>query len=503
MQMTDFPSEEIIDEFMQDPIDISPLQLNWGQPNVVKFVVNHCFSFCRHNILSISCVFLQKMMGKLIQWDEIYCFQKFLPLLTRWQLHHADDDKDTNNIVLRGCVQPDFIKKKRTPKGVPSYEIIWKDEKGCFHTLIPDQQLQMFYATNKEKTETEAFQLLWSTIEPMDLVEKAYPELVREFEESKAKSKSKKTKKSQDPAKVTKGRKAKNVNGLDQQEILDKVPKRVVPRANAKSKKKNDENVRSIDVFFRKQQTAPITVYSSPKIKTTTKPMNLSAFSLDFNDSIMSLEEDDMNLSAIINEMVSRPPNVTEFNGKKLKFDAIITKANEDLQVNVNHGKEKNEETKKLQKTNDAESEVGMTENSIDEFDLIVMRKMRKSLIGGRKSILSANSNSVNCSTPLSRHRDLRLNSLLKQSSDTSLMLETLTNRKNAVISSSFFAVNQEDEVDLFEKSIDFRNMQDVSDSDEESDSPHESSATFKSNQLNEDDVDHYDTFDRLVGVDI
>lgn len=41
MQSDDFPSEEIIDEFMQDPIDMSPLQLDWSQPNLVKFVVSY------------------------------------------------------------------------------------------------------------------------------------------------------------------------------------------------------------------------------------------------------------------------------------------------------------------------------------------------------------------------------------------------------------------------------------------------------------------------------
>lgn len=39
MQIDDFPSQEIIDEFMQEPNDMSSVQLNWCQPNVVKFVV--------------------------------------------------------------------------------------------------------------------------------------------------------------------------------------------------------------------------------------------------------------------------------------------------------------------------------------------------------------------------------------------------------------------------------------------------------------------------------
>lgn len=34
-----FPSQEIIDEFFQPPIGMADLDLNWNQPNVVKFVV--------------------------------------------------------------------------------------------------------------------------------------------------------------------------------------------------------------------------------------------------------------------------------------------------------------------------------------------------------------------------------------------------------------------------------------------------------------------------------
>lgn len=55
-------------------------------------------------------------MSKLLQWDEIYSLQKFLPLLTRWQLFHFSNNKQ-ENVKLIGSVVPDFIKKKRTPKG--------------------------------------------------------------------------------------------------------------------------------------------------------------------------------------------------------------------------------------------------------------------------------------------------------------------------------------------------------------------------------------------------
>lgn len=54
-----------------------------------------------------------------------------------------------------------------------SYEIIWEDPKGLFEDLIFDKN------SNLEK--------LWSTVEPQDLMEKAYPQLVTEFNASKQK----------------------------------------------------------------------------------------------------------------------------------------------------------------------------------------------------------------------------------------------------------------------------------------------------------------------------
>lgn len=35
----DFPSQEIIDEFFQSPIEMTHLKLDWNQPNVIKFLV--------------------------------------------------------------------------------------------------------------------------------------------------------------------------------------------------------------------------------------------------------------------------------------------------------------------------------------------------------------------------------------------------------------------------------------------------------------------------------
>lgn len=466
-------------------------------------------------------------MGKLIQWDEIYCFQKILPLLTRWQLFHKSDCLE--NVTLRGSVQPDFIKKKRNPKGVPSYEIIWKDEQGCFDALIPDNQWQMFYSTNKEKTEAEANQLLWSTIEPIDLVEKAYPKLVCQFEESKAMGKAKSKKNPKDPAKITK-KSAKAVNGNeieagavlenDQEKIPKARPKKTTSRAGVKSKNKKPDNLQPIDQFFQRERIKSKDVYESPKIKTTTKPMNLSAFSLNFEDSLMMHEDDDdMNLSTIINEMIARPPNVTEFAGKKLRFDEVGAKNEEVIDSNRienNDYAPKIDETLHVnqEKENLADNRPN-ADDSLDEFDMIVMRKNAKSGITKRNSLSRfslVDADIPNCSTPVTRRRLLPTIYPLQPNSKMNLSLISKSpivhspdlpkSRKKSVISTSFFAVNPEDEIDLFEKSIDFRNMQDV-ESDNESDessAPFESSATSKSSQQ-DDDINQYDTFDRLVGL--
>lgn len=455
-------------------------------------------------------------MGKLIQWDEIYCFQKCLPLLTRWQLFHMGDDGIVIDRTQRGSVQPDFIKKKRTPKGVPSVEIVWKDEHGCFDCLIPHEQLNIFYSTHKEKSETEAFQILWSTIEPIDLVEKAYPDLIRQFEEAKVKGKPKKSKKV--AAETTKAKKTKThqvLSTLDDNAIepaekvqmkksrSKQIGKQSVRRAGAvDAKNKVQSHIRPIDQFFRKETVA--STYSSPKIQTTAKPMNLSAFSMGLGDSFDLVENDDMNLSEIISEMVLRPPNLTEYRGKKLQYDEIACRAAENDERDDGSG-------------TGAAAQIKSNDESIDEFDLIVMRKARKSLLARKASILSANSSGNrfigDCSTPvLSKRPCTRLGSSFKSEKDFQPNSPVgdagvASTHEKSTISTSFFAIHPNDDVDLFEKSIDFRNMCDDdsehdSDNDDESDEIKNSKSDDDDKNDNNCDFNEYDTFDRLVGID-
>lgn len=187
LQDPEFPPEAIISEFMDRRCELPPLDLEWRQPNIVKFIRN---------------------IANLLQWNEIYSFLKLFPLFTHWQLVTLRKHPSRGiNIKL----QPDFIKKKRSPKGVASYEIVWKDEGSIFSGLIPDDQLQTFLDEPGNSEES-----LWSTIEPQDLVSAVYPDLVEAFlaSKTKPKRKPKKSPKKQSGTKTAKNAKQKRLEEL-------------------------------------------------------------------------------------------------------------------------------------------------------------------------------------------------------------------------------------------------------------------------------------------------
>uniref|UniRef100_A0A182VZX9 Flap endonuclease GEN n=1 Tax=Anopheles minimus TaxID=112268 RepID=A0A182VZX9_9DIPT len=159
----EFPHEPIIDEFLTRPCELPALDLSWRQPNLVKFI---------------------KSMSSFLQWNELYCFQKLLPLFTRWQVYVKKHPTVKRSSIY---LEPDHIKKKRSPKGIASYEIVWKDAQNMFSGLIPQEQIDSFLAEAGNTLES-----LWSTIEPHDLVLEAYPELVEAFLASKTKGRKKK-----------------------------------------------------------------------------------------------------------------------------------------------------------------------------------------------------------------------------------------------------------------------------------------------------------------------
>lgn len=413
-------------------------------------------------------------MSTMLNWSEIYCIQKFLPLLTRWQLHHLSERRDQP--LARGYVSPAFIKKKRTPKGIVSYEIVWQDDDNCFEMLIPESQMNEYLSTMSCAKE-EAIQSLWTTIEPLDLVATAYPDLVEKFESVQPKAKGKKKDKRNvdapvEPKACRKRKKKVNCSLNDMsalQQVVDemdgkmKKTNKVVPA----KKKKPEKNVLTIDRFFVKKSTASPAMHSSPRIKTAM--LNLSDFSFDTDTG-----ED--NLSQIIGGIVSKQSAVHEIEGRRLRFDQMPV------------DRDANDTDRSAVESNNCL----MSDDEMDEFDLIVSGARKNNPKSNEPNALAASSTPILVEKFLSKHHQ-RLSS------------RKVAAEEDGPIETSFFAKEHEinNDVDLFERSVDFRNMEDDEyDSTDRSSSECESE-NLESNQENAQcaaaEADYYDSFDEML----
>ncbi|XP_014203647.1 flap endonuclease GEN [Copidosoma floridanum] len=172
-----FPNQEIIDEFLLRKESVpSSLNLKWRKPNMIKFV---------------------SFMERVVQWDAAYALSKILPIFTRWQIKHLidipeDERADEPNIII-----PERIKKVKTVKGVPSFEILWQDN------LDIVKKLDVVYTEDKENNEEpQVFELI--TVEPQELIEKCYPQLYDQYLASIQAKKAPKLKRTREPKKPKK-----------------------------------------------------------------------------------------------------------------------------------------------------------------------------------------------------------------------------------------------------------------------------------------------------------
>ncbi|EDW50563.1 flap endonuclease GEN [Drosophila sechellia] len=277
----DFPNEEIIAEFLSEPGTIPNLNLNWRQPNLVKFI---------------------KQIGHLLQWPEIYCFQKFFPILTRWQVQQSKQEK-----IL---IQPLEIIKKRTVKGVPSLELRWHDTSDIFKGLIPDNQIAEYEAEHPKGIEE-----LYYTIEPLDMLETAYPDLVAAFLKSKEK-----------PAKKTARKKKTAPEEENKENEPNSKPKRVV----RKKKSPPEENQPLLHQFLgRKKEGTPVKA-PAPQRQQCSTP--ITKFLPSDLESDCDAEEFDM--SDIVKGIISNPnakPALTNHDGHQLHYEPMA----EDLSLRL------------------------------------------------------------------------------------------------------------------------------------------------------------------------
>lgn len=295
-----FPFENIIKEFLSEPTSIPNISLKWHQPNVIKFV---------------------KQIGPLLLWPELYCFQKFFPLLTRWQLRYPQLMKDKSLISF---VMPQEIKKMRTLKGVSSLEVYWNDECNFFKGLIPDVQLKEF-STNKENCHTK----LWTTVEPLTLMEQAHSDLVQQFLFSKNKYQKTKSKSKKQATLLKDNNKELTKPLNDLRNVIDSAANDIANHVNTKRTEKNvaSKGLQMIDKFFHKNHTKYVNttvLCSSPILKNA--PFELEDYE---NENILDLSD----VVKVITKKNTVATDFTNFKGKPLNYELMFSGSKDDLDI--------------------------------------------------------------------------------------------------------------------------------------------------------------------------
>lgn len=252
-------------------------------------------------------------------------------------------------------------------------------------------------------------QLLWSTIEPMDLVERAYPKLVNDYQQLLAKPKKAARKK------------------RERKEIVNPDSELQTNKANKPSQKKPTATKPTnplIKRFLQKNQINGIPP-TSPKIKTCSTPVAVSPVGIDLDTSAWN--DDDTASDSVINGIVTKSPEIVEILGRRLRFERF------DMRQKF--------------------------ETSFEEFVTAAKQQPGKDFADTPLECL--NSNVGNASTPISaeKHRP-RVSLVDPVESDANVSV------------SHFFGGGNAGDVDAFEASIDFHNMPDEfpCDSDNEED---------------------------------
>ncbi|KAL3272005.1 hypothetical protein HHI36_022473 [Cryptolaemus montrouzieri] len=276
LQDPNFPNEELITEYLTCKDEVSSINLKWTQPDLVNFV---------------------KFTTKHLGWEEVYSFEKFLPILTRWQLlNHSSLDVLEQTQKLRGFLYPECIKKIRTLKGVPSYEIVWSDKDNFFKGLIPDSQL----------LEIKDMDKFWSTIEPQNLVENAYPKLVEDFRISKIKPKKPTRRKNKKLNQIDElNNSIKNISLSEPAAKKSKKPKKKInSEETTESKIQNKKkNMKTLDSFLKK---AIVNNFHNKNTEFTSTPIKKrgETASVDLSDSMLDIsnfeDENESDLSDIL-----------------------------------------------------------------------------------------------------------------------------------------------------------------------------------------------------------
>lgn len=322
-------------------------------------------------------------------------------------------------------------------------------------------------------------------MEPVDLVEKAYPNLVSNYLDTIS-AKTKKTTKLTKAANKN-GKKApakanhKKSDKLQELIISDDNEENINPDKLKKPKKRlPNQDEGKIDKYFKKVKNLPNSIVTpktqqksqplerkqetqSPKIETCSTPLSLTQLWFDFNDSSDQIHD----LSDIIQGIVSNAPTIKNICGKKLHYEGV-----------------KNE-LKPIQNMDRDEKD-----DTADEFDFIVAgikplssetntpttsRKKAKKRSATKRTTSKTVDDHSPTTTPILIEKFFKRNCIAHKSSVMTSSTPTVspkTSPRNVSFKSisspieneanvSYFFGDITDENDAFEKLIDFRNMDD------------------------------------------
>lgn len=275
-------------------------------------------------------------MEKKLGWESDYTFEKFLPLITRWQLVNLPEislkrqisfSKYAADLPVKTLLFPERIKKIRNIKSVASYEVIWADSEGCLEGLVTLQEGKSSEEDEvSEKVNTEVQNSprgLLATIEPQNLMLNCYPDVVESFEEEKAAKKKPRNVK-------TKG---KNADKL-KKPATKRERKKLVDVVNTKKidayLMKNDQ-IASLEKSFNSLEITPKRLKCAPQIERIkaaegTSKMNKTLDRMFDNltaDDFASECEESFDMSLIIDEICStKTPNSISPGNKTAKSNS-------------------------------------------------------------------------------------------------------------------------------------------------------------------------------------
>lgn len=316
----------------------------------------------------------------------------------------------------------------------------------------------MFLFKEENNNDTK---LLWSTIEPVDLVQQAYPLVVEQFFAATAAKK---------PKKPT-CRKAIANDPADSAPSAPKIRKKAQPKTPI-----------LIDRFLQRIQNrrpksaSPIKPpIASPKIETSSQPMDLSMLFLDESDWTQTDDTAQLDLSGIIQGMVAKQPEVMEFRGRRLRYDHCDLGGQEDKENVVQSHNVISGESAAYNSYADVAKEKNMpADESLDEIDQLIMGSKERPLSGCSSTYSSTPillRNTVENYCPSNRTSPIKVNQQLCPTPEVppemDLNYSDSSEGADAHVS-NFFSLDLEPETDEFENSIDFHRMPDEFPEDEE-----------------------------------